>query len=109
MVDVVTQTDNVIQNEEKIYKTKDYVRRANNKYRKKKYAEDLEYRQKQLECCKQSLSKNPEKYKEYKKNYMREYRARKKLEKEQANTENTQDDPVKQYDIITKISDIVIN
>ena len=38
MVDVVTQTDNVIQNEEKIYKTKDYVRRANNKYRKKKYS-----------------------------------------------------------------------
>jgi len=63
MVDVITQIDNVIQNEEKIYKTKDYIRRANNKYRKNKYAEDLEYRQKQLEYCKQNIKNIKKMYK----------------------------------------------
>ena len=85
MIDV--EINNLEQNEkvnkqEKIYKKKDYVRRANNKYRKKKYAEDLEYKEKQLESCKQSQKKYNEKYKEHKRQYMREYRAKKKAEKQ---------------------------
>jgi len=87
MVDV--ETEAVKQNEavvtEKVYKTKDYVRRANNKYRKKKYTEDPEYREKQIERCKQSHKKNPDKYREDSRLYMREYRAKKKLEKANAN------------------------
>jgi hypothetical protein len=80
---------------EKIYKTKDYVRRAINKYQKKRYAEDEEYREKQIEYVMLAQKKKPEKYKEYKKIYMREYRAKKKEEKqkniETTNTDLTQD------------------
>ena len=72
---------------EKTYKTKDYVRRAANKYKKKKYAEDPEFRQKHLESSKKSQQKNSEKYREYRKNYMREYRAKKKAEQHTKNNE----------------------
>ena len=65
---------------EKVYKTKDYVRRAHLKYVKKKYAEDPIYKEKCLESIKKSHQKNPEKYREYSRIYMREYRAKKKLE-----------------------------
>lgn len=89
MVDVENESELVEKNQniitEKVYKTKDYVRRANNKYRKKKYTEDPEYREKQIESCKQSHKKNPDKYREYSRLYMREYRAKKKLEKANAN------------------------
>jgi hypothetical protein len=69
---------------EKVYKTKDYVRRAHQKYANKKYSSDVDYREKRLESSKKSHQKNPEKYREYSRIYMREYRAKKKLEK--ANT-----------------------
>lgn len=68
-------------NDKKLYKTKDYVRRANNKYRKNKYNNDPEFREKCLESTRNSKIKYNEKYKEQKRNYMREYRARKKAEK----------------------------
>ena len=71
---------------EKTYKQKDYIRRAANKYKKKKYAEDPEFRQKHIDSSKKSQQKNSEKYKEYRKNYMREYRARKKAEKNKSDT-----------------------
>ena len=86
MADVVNNVleniveNSVVVNQEKTYKTKDYVRRAKLKYELKKYAEDPEYRTKRLESCKKSHQKNPEKYREYSKLYMREYRAKKKLE-----------------------------
>lgn len=83
MVDVDTQTDEVDNVMEKVYKNKDYVRRAKLKYEKKKYAEDPEYRAKKLEIIKQCHNKNLEKYREYSRLYMREYRAKKKLEKQQ--------------------------
>ena len=43
---------------EKQFKTKDYVRRAVNKYRKLKYSEDNEYRTKIKECSKNNYNKN---------------------------------------------------
>ena len=67
----------------KDYKTKNYVRRAVNKYRKKKYNEDEDYKKKILECSKNNYNKNKddEEYKMKRKLYMREYRAKKKAEK----------------------------
>jgi len=66
----------------KDYKTKNYVRRAMNKYRKKKYNEDEDYKKKTLECSKNNYNKNKddEEYKMKRKLYMREYRAKKKAE-----------------------------
>ena len=88
------QNDNQNINE-KIYKTKDYVRRAINKYKKKSYAEDEEYREKQKEIIYLSKQKNIDKCRVYSKLYMREYRAKKKEEKqkniETTNTDLTQD------------------
>jgi len=83
MTDIINKeiVENNIIVDEKVYKTKDYVRRAINKYRKKKYSENEEYRKKQIEQVAISQKKNPEKYREYSKIYMREYRARKKAEK----------------------------
>ena len=75
---LVNKPDEII----KVYKTKDYVRRAVNKYRKKKYATDEEYRAKQLISCKNSHEKNRENYKEQKRLYMRDYRAKKKAVKQ---------------------------
>jgi hypothetical protein len=70
--------------ENKNYKTKDYVRRALNKYRNKKYNENEEFKQKTLEGCKKNYIKNKdnEEYKTKRKLYMREYRAKKKAEKQ---------------------------
>jgi hypothetical protein len=88
MADVVDNEN--VANQEKVYKTKDYVRRAKLKYELKKYAEDPEYKTKRLESCKKSHQKNPEKYREYSKLYMREYRKRKALIKA---TESPQQQP----------------
>ena len=79
----MTENNETIENNEtpvKEYKTKDYVRRANNKYKKNKYANDDEYRKKQIETCRKSQEKNKEKYKEKKRLYMQQYRAKKKIE-----------------------------
>ena len=92
----------VVVNQEKSYKTKDYVRRAKLKYELKKYAEDPEYRTKRLESCKKSHQNNPEKYREYSKLYMREYRAKKKADKLLQETTKTSQS-------ITPIVDLPIN
>jgi hypothetical protein len=65
----------------KLAKIQESLKKAKNKYCKKRYAADPEFRKKQIEQVAISQKKNPEKYKEYKKQYMREYRARKKTEK----------------------------
>lgn len=91
MTDVETNISEqkpIVNKQEKVYKTKDYVRRAKHNYEIKKYAEDPEYRKKKLESIKQSQKKNPEKYREYSRIYMREYRAKKKAEK-QSQSETT--------------------
>lgn len=71
---------------EKQFKTKDYVRRAVNKYRQKMYNGDEEYRTKNKECTRNNYNKNKdnEEYKMKRKLYMREYRAKKKAEKLQS-------------------------
>lgn len=74
----------------KLAKIQESLKKAKNKYCKKRYAEDPEFRKKQIEQVAISQKKNPEKYKEYKKQYMREYRARKKAEvKEQVLNKDT--------------------
>lgn len=101
------------------YKTKDYVRRAINKYKKKKYAEDEEFRKKQSISSKKSYEKNKDKHKEKRKLYMREYRARKKKvqssnqqkelsgKKDIKNIDNKQTEKVNYANIIiNKISNI---
>jgi len=71
----VNSNDNATQsNLDSKYKTKDYIRRAVNNYKKKRYAEDIDYRNKQILQIKECQLKNSEKYKEYKRNYMRQYR-----------------------------------
>ena len=81
--------DTVDTNKEvKEYKTKDYVRRAVNKYRKKKYAEDAEYKAKHIASVMECREKNKEKYNEYNRKYMKEYYARKKREKEEQAKQN---------------------
>jgi hypothetical protein len=110
MPDVDSQTvdENVIT--EKVYKTKDYVRRAVNNYRKKRYATDAEYREKQKETIISSQQKKPEKYREYKRLYMREYRSKKKLEKANANVngggETVNPDNSESDTITTKLAEI---
>lgn len=79
---------------DKQYKTKDYVRRASNKYRQKKYKEDEEYRKDKIAKSILNYEKNKDKiknknkddeeYKTKRKLYMREYRAKKKAEKQLA-------------------------
>jgi hypothetical protein len=85
------------------YKTPDYVRRAVNKYRNKKYNEDEKYRNHHIEMVKLNYEKNKEKYREQRKAYMREYRARKKAEKEQKpaepSTTSNLEDSIKSLDI----------
>jgi len=84
------------------YKTKDYVRRASNKYRQKKYNEDEEYRKDKIAKSMLNYEKNKEKIKEKYKNdvetkerrklYMREYRAKKKAEKLLISQQQTKDE-----------------
>lgn len=78
----ISEQKEVVNKPEKVYKTKDYVRRAINNYKKKRYAGDVEFREKQKQIVVSSQKKNPEKYREYSRIYMREYRAKKKAEKE---------------------------
>ena len=66
-------------NNAKILKSKDYILRAMYKYRKKKYAENEEFREKELARSREYYQKNKEKQSLY----MKEYYARKKHEKEE--------------------------
>lgn len=101
---VVGEAVRVIKENKKIYKTKEYVRRANNKYKKKKYAEDSEYREKHLKGVADAKKKNAEHYNEYRRKYMREYRAKKKAEAEkQAKETGTNVDNDKLIESVEKL------
>ena len=82
--------------EVKEYKTKDYVRRAKQKYANKKYAEDEEYRSIHLAKSKEWYNKNKSSdlVKEKRSLYMKEYYARKKREKEEQAKQNQTKKPI---------------
>ena len=67
--------------DEKVYKTKDYIRRATNNYRRKKYSEDPEFKEQQLAKNREFYQQNKDKYKEKRSIYMKAYYQRKKAEK----------------------------
>jgi len=97
--------------EVKEYKTKDYVRRAKQNYRNKKYAEDEEYRAIHLAKAKEWYNKNKsnDTLKEKRALYMKEYNARKKREKEEQakleqSTESSQKNVDTVVDSINKLS-----
>lgn len=81
-------------NEKKEYKTKDYILRAKQKYRNKKYSENEEFREKILAKNREWYHANKDKQKEKRAKYMKEYNARKKLEKQLIKTNNTSDVPI---------------
>jgi hypothetical protein len=91
------------------FKTKDYVRRAQNKYRKKIYAENPEFRQKIKDSVVNAHLKKPEYYKEKQRNYMREYRARKKTEKSTNTTEQKPIPDTTQHPLTEQIASLNIN
>ena len=86
----------------KEYKTKDYVRRAKQKYRNRKYSEDEEYRANHKAKSKEWYNKNKsnDTLKEKRALYMKEYRARKKREKEQAKLEQSTESSQKNVDTV---------
>jgi len=64
----ISEQKEVVNKQEKIYKTKDYVRRAINNYKKKRYAGDVEFREKQKQIVVSSqkkIQKNIENIVEY--------------------------------------------
>jgi hypothetical protein len=76
-----TKKEELISHEDKKYKTPEYTRRAIKKYTEKRYWEDPDYRKKKNKQSHEYKKKNIEKTREYYRNYMREYRAKKKAEK----------------------------
>ena len=60
---------------------KEYVKRAQQNYRLRKLETDPNYAEKLREQKRNHIEKNKEQYNEYKRVYMREYRAKKKAEK----------------------------
>ena len=60
---------------------KDYVKRAQQNYRLRKLESDTNYADKLREQKRNYIENNKEKYNEYKRVYMKEYRAKKKAEK----------------------------
>lgn len=89
-----------IKDDDKQYKTKSYIRNAQNRYRRKKYAEDPEFKQKYIATIIECQTKNIDQYREYRRNYMKQYRERKKQEiqeKQKADSkviENPSDKPI---------------
>lgn len=67
-------------------KTKEYVKRAQTKYRKKRLATDPEYAEQMKQKTKQYRENNKEQYNESMRLYMQKYRAKKKAEKQTATT-----------------------
>lgn len=78
------EIDNKINNDintvNKQYKTPEYTRRAIKNYEQKN-KDDPEFKQKKIEINKNYREKNADKIRDYKRNYMREYRAKKKADK----------------------------
>jgi len=79
---------NTISHDNKELKTKDYILRAKRNYRNKKYSEDEEYREKQLAKNREWYQKNKDKYREKRILYMKEYNAKKKIEKKMSTQSN---------------------
>ena len=75
--------ENIVNNEDenRQFKTKSYVRRAQSNYRKKRLANDPEFKERTIELSKNYRDKNIEKIKQYQRDYMKAYRIRKKNEK----------------------------
>lgn len=69
------------EDENRQFKTKSYVRRAQNNYRKKRLANDPEFKERTIELSKNYRDKNIERIKQYQRDYMKAYRIRKKNEK----------------------------
>ena len=67
-------------------KTKDYILRAARNYRNRRKAIDKEYKDRLNEFTRIYKEKNRDKVNEYHRNYMREYRAKKKAEAAAATT-----------------------
>jgi len=65
-------------------KTKEYVKRAQKKYRKKRLETDPEYVEQMKQKSKQYRENNKDKYNESMRLYMQKYRAKKKAEKQAA-------------------------
>lgn len=65
--------------DEKIYKTKSYVRKAVNKYRNKKMQLCPEFKEKVMESNRIYREKNKDKLNEKQRLYMQEYRRKKKM------------------------------
>ena len=84
--------ENIVNNEDenRQFKTKSYVRRAQSNYRKKRLANDPEFKERTIELSKNYRDKNIEKIKQYQRDYMKAYRIRKKNEKNN-NTDNVID------------------
>jgi cobalamin biosynthesis Mg chelatase CobN len=62
-------------------KTKEYVKRAQNKYRQKRLETDPEYAKQMKQKLKQYRENNKDQYNESMRIYMQKYRAKKKAEK----------------------------
>ena len=67
-------------NGKSVPKTKDYILRAARNYRNRRKAIDTEYKDRLNEFTRIYKEKNRDKVNEYHRNYMREYRAKKKAE-----------------------------
>jgi hypothetical protein len=76
------------EDENRQFKTKSYVRRAQSNYRNKRLANDPEFKERTIELSKNYRNKNIEKIKQYQRDYMKAYRIRKKNEKNN-NTDTT--------------------
>lgn len=82
-IDKESREPDKIIDDDKQYKNKSYFRNAQNRYRRKKYAEDPEYKKKYIATIRECQTKNIDQYREYKRNYMKQYRERKKQEKQE--------------------------
>jgi len=100
-----TSNIEIILLDEKIYKTKSYVRKAVNKYRNKKMQICPEYKEKVMESNRIYREKNKEKLNEKQRLYMQEYRRKKKNEsnklvKNEDTSADTNADTIQNKDLI---------
>jgi hypothetical protein len=96
-----TSNIEIILLDEKIYKTKSYVRKAVNKYRNKKMQICPEFKEKVMESNRIYREKNKEKLNEKQRLYMQEYRRKKKNESNKlVKNEDTNADTIQNKDLI---------
>jgi hypothetical protein len=92
-------------------KLKSYVRRAQCNYRKKRLANDPEFKERTVELSKNYRDKNIEKIKQYQRDYMKAYRIRKKNEKYKTTDStdtNTIDNDITTNKSIDKLTNMLI-